>query len=133
MKKILLTSFAIVALLSSCKKTETTTPTPIAVAPTPTSNLKTVMVVINKGGLVQFTNIRWSYTPDVDSSYNSNFNGYIRTYINTTESDSLFIYSSSRHSSSEPQVSDQITIYVNGVFKQSYSGIGDYRKVYLNK
>jgi hypothetical protein len=131
MKKILLTSFAIVALMSSCKKTETTTPTPIAVAPTPTSNLKTVMVVINKGGLDQFTNIRWSYTPSIDSSYNSYNNGYVRTYINTTESDSLFIYSSSRPLGGGMQMSDQITIYVNGVFKQSYSGIADFRKVYI--
>ena len=131
MKKILLTSFAIVALMSSCKKTETTTPTTVAPTPTIPSNIKNVTVVINKGGLNQFTNIRWSYTPSVDSNYNSYNNGFIRTYSNTTTSDSIFIYSSSRHLSFPDQVSDQVSVYVNGVLKTTYSGVGDFRKVYI--
>jgi hypothetical protein len=130
MKKILLTSFAIVALMSSCKKTETSTPTTVAPTPTIPSNIKNVTVVINKGGLKQFTNIRWSYSPDVDSSYNSYNNGYVRTYSNTTTSDSIFIYSSS-HNFVNDQTSDQVSVYVNGVLKTTYSGIADFRKVYI--
>jgi len=128
MKKIL-TTIAIVALMSSCKKTETA---PSTVAPTPTipSNIKNVTVVINKGGLKQFTNIKWSYSPDVDSSYNSYNNGYVRTYSNTTTSDSIFIYSSS-HNFVNDQTSDQVSVYVNGVLKTTYSGIADFRKVYI--
>lgn len=129
MKKII-SILAIVALMSSCKKTETT-PTTLVAGPPPI-NLKTVKVVINKGGLDQFTNITWSWNPWVDSAYHSSNNGYIRTYINTTLSDSLRIYSNSFAGPSTIPLTDQITIYVNGVLKTTYSGINTSRKVYLN-
>lgn len=128
MKKILST-IGIVALLSSCKKT-TTTPTTTTVAPTPTSNLKTVSVVITKGGVTHFTSIKWSYSPNIDSSYNTSGSSASYAFNNTTLSDSIYVYSSSH---TAYQCNDIITIYVNGAFKQTYSGVGTFRKIYLNK
>jgi hypothetical protein len=129
--KTIISILAIVALMSSCKKTETT-PTTLVAGPPPI-NLKTVKVVINKGGLDQFTNITWSWDPYVDSAYHSSNNGYIRTYINTTSSDSIHIYSESNPlgPSTFPST-DQITVYVNGVLKTTYSGMHIAKKVYLN-
>lgn len=124
MKKILLTSFAIVALMSSCKKTKSIEPTALASG----SNSKQVEIVVDYGGNSQICSVKWYWNPDVDSLYKNN-NAKVIRY--TTTSDSINIYTRSDMMGS--LVSDKVTIYVNGLFKTSYTGVQAIRKIYLNK
>jgi len=109
MKKLLLFSLI---LIGCAKKTpEPEQPqqvTPITIAP------KYVEIYINYGTVNNMASVKWSYEPEIDSSYATN-NTYSRTIKNYTNSDSIIVFTNSGAMSY-----DNVTIYVNGVIKQQY-------------
>ncbi len=110
MKKLLLLSLI---LLGCAKKTpEPETPqqvTPITVAS------KNVEIYITYGGVNNFASVKWSYDPEIDSSYMSS-NSYNRTIRNTTTSDSILIFTTSGVGSF-----DNVMVVVNGTIKEQYT------------
>lgn len=95
---------------------------PIIVTP------KYVEIYITYGAVNNYCSIKWSYEPNIDSSYatTNTLNRTIRSY---TTSDSIFI--NTRSQISNIQQSNTVMVVVDGVIKEQYSGVQIGKKVYL--
>lgn len=109
MKKLLLLSL----ILFGCAKNSPEPEQPQTNTPTPAAS-KFVEIYVIHGSVNNFASVKWSYDPNIDSSYytTNTLNRYIKNY---TTSDSILIFTNSGAT-----VNDNVTIYVNGVIKQQY-------------
>ena len=104
--------FALI-LIGCSKKTQEPVPEPIIINNTAAVN-KLVEIFITYGNVNGWASVKWSYVPEIDSSYNSN-NTHNRTIKNTTSSDSIILFTNSGVNSY-----DNITVTVNGIIKYQY-------------
>ena len=87
-----------------------------------------VEIYITYGAINNFCSIKWSYDPNIDSTYTST-NTLSKTIRNYTNSDSIYINTSSQISNQ--QQSNTVMVVVNGVIKEQYNGIQINKKVIL--
>lgn len=114
MKKLLILPF----ILFACNKKTTVQPTttqPIVVSPV----AKHVQIFVTFGAINNFCSVKWSFDPNIDSSYTGN-NTYSCNISNYTTSDSILIYTTSHLSN---HVSNTVLVQVDGVVKYQWTGI----------
>lgn len=125
MKKIILFSL----ILIGCAKTKQIEP-----CEQPIVNQQIVVdenyveIFITYGSVNNFCSVKWSYTPNIDSSYTTS-NSLNRTIRNYASSDSIYI--STRSQVANQQQSNTVMVVVNGVIKEQYSGIQIDKKIKL--
>lgn len=125
MKKLLLLSL----ILLGCAKPQQIEPielpainTPIVVAS------KYVEIYITYGAVNNFCSVKWSYDPNIDSAYTTS-NSNNRTIKNYTNSDSIFVYTTSQVANQ--QQPNTVMVVVNGVIKEQYTGTQVAKKIKL--
>lgn len=109
MKKLLLLSL----ILVGCAKQSPEPEQPQQALPTPVAS-KYVEIFITYGSVNGYASVKWSYDPEIDSSYAST-NSLNRTIKNNTTSDSIIVFTNSG-----AMVNDNVMVFVNGVIKQQY-------------
>ena len=110
MKKLLMLSLVLLGCAKNNPEPETIQQTtPLAVAS------KSVEIFITYGSVNNYASVKWSYDPEIDSSYSST-NTLNRTIRNTTLSDSILLFTNSGSGSN-----DNVMVFVNGVIKQQYT------------
>lgn len=115
MKKLLILPF----ILFACNKKTTVQPAttqPIVVAPV----AKHVQIFVTFGAINNFCSVKWSFDPNIDSSYTGN-NTYSCNISNYTTSDSILIYTHSHVGNTN--ASNTVLVQVDGVVKYQWSGI----------
>lgn len=118
-------------LFVGCQKKSTapssTAQIPVVNTPTvPTS--KYVEIYITYGAVNNFCSVKWSYDPNIDSAYTTS-NSVNRTIRNYTNSDSIFVYTTSQVANQ--QQPNTVMVVVNGVIKEQYTGTQVAKKIKL--
>lgn len=121
----LLMVLVILLSLCRCAKQSQEPEQPQQVQPTVVAS-KYVEIFITYGSVNGYASVKWSYDPEIDSSYASN-NSYNRTIKNNTISDSIIVFTNSG-----AMVNDNVMVFVNGVIKQQYTASQTAKVIKLN-
>lgn len=124
MKKLLILPLFLFACNKKTNVQPATTTQPIVVAPVS----RHVELFITYGAVNNFCSVKWSFDPNIDSSYatNNTVNRYISNY---TTSDSILVYTSSHLSNATPNT---VLVQVDGVVRYQWTGVNIDKTIKIN-